>query len=227
MRFRSVVAAIALSTLALAGASSQAHAATWVQTLNFGPMGANATSPLSFLAFDTSLGTLTAINITLESTLTARVRVNNLEGTPLTWTSATGSISTTVTGPAGTSTSNALSISDNTGGTLPPNSEYIGDFFNANDSDMVSVNPANFAAYTGGGTFNINVSSSPYAVTGSGDDGLLYGGNASVLGSVRLEYVYTSVAIPEPGTLALLAPALLMGGVVVARRTHKGSKKVN
>jgi PEP-CTERM putative exosortase interaction domain len=220
MRIRSVVAAIALSTLALAGMSAQVRAATIVQAINFGPLGANASTPLSFLTFNSALGTLNSVTITLDTTLSARVLVNNLTAGSLTWTSATGSINTTATGPAGTSTATALAIVDNTGGTLGPGGSYTGGFIEDTDDDTANVAPADFAAYIGDGftSYDITVASGPFGVTGNGDDGLLYGGNANVTGTVTVTYDYTAAAVPEPGTLALLAPALLMGGVVVARR---------
>jgi hypothetical protein len=227
MRIRPFATALVAFATLLVGAAVAARpavAASVSETLVFGPIAPNATSLLAFQTFDTSLGTLDAVEITLNADLSARVRVNNVDDVPLAWKSATGMIDVSATGPAGAVAQVALRIDDTTGGIIEPGGGYVGDFLPDSASDASLVAADDFGSYWSGivpSTFDIVVAAGPYSVSLDGDDDLVFGGRASVSGSVTLTYFYTApaAAVPEPGTLALLAaPAGLLGLAAAGRR---------
>ncbi|HEY1923358.1 MAG TPA: choice-of-anchor E domain-containing protein [Tepidisphaeraceae bacterium] len=174
----------------------------------------------SFLlqGFDPSLGTLTGVTLTLDTSSTAEVDVLNISdivpspgpGTPLPFSDATVSIPVTATGPGSTTVSDTLMAGPVTGTATvfyPAVNMYPG--LPATDSNTDNVLPVDFASYIGVGMIvPVSVSASAGTYAGSGSSDVLFGGSAVAGAVTTVTYTYDSV--PEPASLGLIAMALPM-----------------
>lgn len=222
---------------ALAGIGS---AATLVQTESFAFVP-NGNQTLTFNKFDTSLGTLNSVTVTVVLNKTGgRFEVDNdsENGGTLNLThSVVGSLTASGVallrddfssiGATGTLTaSNTLSdqsVSATTGdSTTTFNATGLGDYVlfepgNASDSDTGSIGSAFISSYAGSGTFTTTVNASQTVdVTGLG--GLQQAFTvSSVSGDVTVTYNFTPTAVPEP-TSALLGG---IGFLLLLRRRRR------
>jgi len=209
--------------LAVLATASFANAAMISYNANYGPINAaTATQTIASLPlFDPGMGTLTKVTLTLDSTAS---------GGSITWDNEAGvgsditlgiGAEVEVTGPAlltavaiPLQVGNGQADADNDGA-----ADFIGtDSFgvaggSGNDSDMdMSMAPATLAAYTGIGTFDVDLSSSVETfLSTSGGFGPIDPVPGTTEGTITITYEY----IPEPTTLALLA---VCGGMTIVRR---------
>ena len=177
--------------------------------------------------FDTSLGTLTDVEITILNSLDADDVVSNVtyntgEGTPYGFTNATTAASLQVTGPDGSRGSATATAVLGSGIAGAKDSEYAELLASAEDSFFVPSE--NFDVYQGSDSTLLDFIFAPQTPTFSGDttapaNTLTFGGTAAIAGSVSVNYTYSSAApaVSEPGSLVILGVGLL-GIAAVSRR---------
>jgi hypothetical protein len=231
----------ALNTIALAaslvGVSS---GATLIQTQNYAFVP-NGSQTVTFNKFDTSLGTLTGVNVSItlnksggsfqvdnDSASAGTIDLTHqVKGSLSTSLGATALLNTgfatigTNTVLVATSTLSSVSISGTTGdATNAFNATGLGDFVSFNPtpvgaSDSGDINNFFIGLYQGAGTFTDTVTADQI-VSATGVSGLQQSFTVSnISGAVVVTYTYT--AIPEPAS-ALLGGLGLLGLVVRRRR---------
>jgi hypothetical protein len=168
--------------------------------------------------FDTSLGTLTGITITLSTSVTAEVDIFNATGSPAAFTNATATIPVTLTSPTET-VSTTTTATTPTGIAAPGFSAFPG--LTSNTSSTVTVALANFGQYegVGGGSASYSAAFSGGSYSGSSIPGVFFGGTATAGGITSITYTYSPAAIPEPASMAMVVIGL--GGVFAARRYRR------
>ncbi len=224
-----------LPTLALAATlTGVGSAATIVQTNNYSFVPTNS-APLTFNKFDTSLGTLTAITIqTNVAKSGGSLFVDNESGT-----GASGTISQSVTVSLASSSVFLFDAAFQTIGTnLSASSSYVatvgaddgdglgvqstgpdydGTSFGttATTSQTKDVNTGFFGAYSGTGTYVIDVNGSQGFNTSAIGGAAVAIDPATAFGSVVITYTYT--AIPEPSSMLLGG----IGALALLRRRRR------
>jgi hypothetical protein len=198
------------------GVSGVAHADT-VETFSHTTPTQSVPFMDTFLldGFNTSLGTLDGITITLDATGTAEVDVFNAVGSPESFTGAKATLPISLTGPAGVTTAVVLSAGPLSGiaavgfNTFPGLPDSV--------TSSVSVLPADFVSYEGLGlivSVIINAGNGTSGLgtyTGSSVPGVFFGGSSTAGAVTTVSYAYdpSTTTIPEPATMSLLGGALL------------------
>jgi hypothetical protein len=176
--------------------------------LEDGPFTDNFTLP----TFDTTLGTLTGVSLSLSGDFDADVSILNTLGSPQPYANANGSIPLVGTGPSGTTFTDTETVGPFSGiavpGTtfIPTASEAV--------NDTVTIPSGQFNLYeTPGGlpadfSFALNTST----FTGNPNPGVSFSGDAEADGVTTVTYTYTATtttSTPEPASLALLGFGLI------------------
>ncbi len=211
-----MAAAVALGT---AGA---ANAQVITQTMNAAQQGTNFTTNLVFNKFDPLNGTLNSIDFLLNGTA--------LGDATLSFTSAAGTYTFTAGAviqlkrPGGASTLVTIlpSVQDPEAlGAIPPNPSYHFASQTTSDSNSLlgDTLAADLAAFTGAG----QTVTLPFIANGASSVGGPGTATATIstsaFGSATVVYHYSPTATtPEPGSIALLASAGLVGGGLIRRR---------
>jgi hypothetical protein len=199
------------------------------------PIAAQAipfSSAFTVQKFDSNLGSLTGISLTLSSNITARIDVWSNLAAPASFSNAFATFAVTVTAqsPDTTSVSATPSASLASGVALPsmPGS-YINTFagLTASASNTTAVVPANWAYYVGlgGGAATFTASAGNGSYGGTSPFGLFFSGSGLADGifSVRYDYALPT-AVPLPGSLGMLAAALGLTGLYVRRTSSRAAK---
>ncbi|MFA4944336.1 MAG: choice-of-anchor E domain-containing protein [Lentisphaeria bacterium] len=223
-----------LVLVAIGAAANSLRAGTVSYEQAFGPGTPNFTQPLTFNKFDSSLGTLDSVHVSLSLTISGGdLTVDNDGAEPATVTvklGATGSASTT-----SASDGKKPLLLDGNGNNLLTNLQVINtDTFNlgADDGDGPDVQTTgdDWATLTGA-TKTLTTSGyvgNDYEVKYAGDQGatfavdvdinqiLDFGGTGGVAGTFNplsangvMTVVYTYTPVPEPASISLLALASL------------------
>ena len=182
------------------------------QTLPFaGGEGAFA-NVLHFTKFDTSLGTLTGVTISMTATGYGTLTVQNTSGNSVSFYNAHADVPVLVEGPDGLTISTTLQSGNfGTPGSrvdAPPNVTTSYNGSSGTLSALGSVLSGNLSLYSGlgGGLFDVTASpgdaSSSGTETGGGHGYLLFGASETVSGTVKVEFTYT--AVPDGGLTAML-----------------------
>jgi len=179
------------------------------------------TDTFTLSKFDTTLGTLTGVTVTLSTTVTPEVDVFNSTTSAQNFTNGTASIPVTVTGPSSTSATTTTSFLVPTGVANPGNNPFPGAPVTL--SNTTTVAPANFGSFqgVGPGTASFTAAFANGTYSGTSVPGVFFGGSAAAGGTTTITYTFTPVVVgaPEPSSIALVASGL--GGFLVVRRVRR------
>lgn len=222
-----------LTTLAIAtviGGSTGTQAASVTYTSSTFTGVTPYTENLAVTKFDTTLGTLTGISITVSSQASADIGVINNTSNDLQFTDAFASSKVTVSTTVGTTTSVEVAAStDSVSGTATANSttNVIGPLGPVVTSAAAIIAAADFGNYqgVGVGTVDLKVDAGVGNYGGSGPTGLFFGGSTTVASYVTITYEYTPAAVPEPTSSAMFGIGIVLAvGLGWGRRRREMRK---
>jgi hypothetical protein len=220
MRKQKLQLAILMSAM---GMAAQAQAAMETQSVVVGPTAVGNNLTFDIAQFNTSLGTLNSVDLTLTPTFDFGYSVINAGSTPLTVTFASVSdpqaaLSSAI-GLNGTWSSSQTLERQNFVVNPGVNSGSLPFIFTSSPSSVTSVivGPTGF---TGSGTYDLVLDNPSLPATSGGSPGLplFYGFYGNVGGSLEVTYNYT--AVPEPVSTAEYAGLSALGlfGLATLRR---------
>jgi hypothetical protein len=177
--------------------------------------------------FDSNLGTLQAVNLTLTSTINGSVSIFNLTGASQSFTNALASLTIGVTGPDGTAAS-VTPVVTVPFGTVNPGETDFGPLSNVASSSVTASTLSSYEAVGGGSLSFAVVSSSGGYYQGTSVPGVFFGGAVSSSGDVDVAYTFTPVRVPDSlctgGTLAV---ALGLLGLIRRRLVYSTPGALN
>jgi hypothetical protein len=209
-----LLTALAIATVIGGASGTQAASVTYTSSTFTGVTP--YTQNLSVTKFDTSLGTLTGISITVSSQASADIGVVNNTGTDLAFSNASASSQVTVSTTVGTATSVDVTASTaNVSGTATANTTttVAGPLGSLVTSGAAIIAAADFGNYegSGSGTVDLKVDAGVGNYSGSGVSGLFFGGSTTVASFVTVTYDYTPVAaVPEPTSSAMFGIGIVL-----------------
>ncbi len=208
-----------------------------MQTVDYGaacaPLATGDSAELTFQKFDSSLGTLTDIVITLTSKDGASAQVANLDPSHAqTFQNAQTKTTTTVTiAGLGVQTVGALPKTRPWSGTVPGAASLTGPSVSAMFSSVIHVADGGFGAYEadGGGSFSeeLTASSTSWSTGRASSSRLFFGYTADTCGSVEIDYCYEPAVfspIPEAGSLIAGLGVLGLAGISMVRARAKNAR---
>jgi hypothetical protein len=200
--------------LALPALAQPASAGLVTQTDNYSSPLASFSAPLTFTKFNTQLGTLTGISITLNLTGTVTSQVHSTSSQAQTFTGASSTSTVTATGPDLTVISASLLTTPATG-TIGANSTMTIGTDGGTVGSSSTLASYNFSPYEsiGAGNFVINAVGHMTNGGSTNSSNVSIFGNSTVGGSLTLSYTYTP-AVPAPASLGMVILGLgcLAGG---------------
>jgi hypothetical protein len=215
-----------LTTTALIVTASSAATA---DSVSFSHTTAQQSAPFvdtfSLPNFDTTLGTLDSITITLAFATTVEVDILNATGSPQAFTNAVASTPLTLSAIDGQSLTTE-SFAGFIDGVAPP-----GESANPGltDSGSLTIGPpvsdfTDFEISPSASVNSLTVSAGPSIFNGTAPVGVYFSGSVIAGGVSTITYDYTEPgsSTPEPATMALMSGALLSLGLI-CRRPTKGS----
>jgi hypothetical protein len=224
---QTLISKLAVSSLAVAGVFAgvgAASAATFTQEFSF--TIPSQTTPFSqaftLPGFNTSLGTLTGINLMDTVTTIANVNIVNTSSVNQPFTNATASVPLTLTGPglgSGLVTTATATIPSGIVTPFPPANNFPG--ITNTTTGSADIPQSEWAAYTSGSPVSFTASGSLGTYAGVGSSSLFFGGSAEAGSVVKITYTYDvpdPTATPEPG--ALLGLGLIGGLGLLAKRKN-------
>jgi hypothetical protein len=182
---------------------------------------------LTFNTFNTALGTLNDVIITVSTTSNAEIEIFDLAGTTQSYTQASASVPTVVSGGGLTVTS--TNTASTGGGIAEPNNpgpnptNIAGLLTSTSQTSGVVTTPSVLALFSTGGAGTISLGaglgSAAYSANAVYPGQLFFGGTADVDTQVTVQYDYTIVSsTPEPTTMLLFGSALVGLGVMRKRK---------
>jgi len=207
--------ALAIATLIGGSSGTQAASVTYTSSTFTGVTP--YTQSLSVTKFDTSLGTLTGISITVSAQAEASIGVINTTQSDLAFTDASSTsdvtVSTTVGSTASTNVSAStgliagIALANSTTNVSGPQGALV-------TSGAATIAPADFGNYegVGVGTVDLQVDAGTGHYSGTGVSGLFFGGSTTVASYVTITYEYTpaAAAVPEPTSSAMFGIGIVL-----------------
>lgn len=233
MTMKKRLATLALAACGLFALATPSHAAqtSW-EYQSVGMLTTNWNQTLTLNKFDTSLGTLTGVEFSLEGSILGDIKVESLDAAAstitatlqaiLTLKSPTNAVLTTLT--PSVSESVALSAFDGVidfGGT----SGHIFAGLSDASGPVYANDNANLSSYNGPGTFTVALNAAGMS-TASGGGNLVTQFATQAAGKVGVRYTYDAAtpAVPEPTSLALLGVGSAFGLAYRRRRNLNASR---
>ena len=222
---------VALTMLAF-GMAPRAKADFVTFTTDYATSSAPRTVPFTLSVnlptFDTGLGTLTGVQLTLTTNASVQEFVINL-GTAATYSNAIGSSTVTVTDPNNAVTT---AVAQTTGytGTLGPgvlsgasstNPMFVATPTLIAASSTVAIPTVDFSTYEGAGVGSVTfqVAATNGGSGSSTGSSTAFGASSSSYGTLAVTYTYSPVPVPEPSSVALLG--LGVGAIVTVGRARR------
>jgi hypothetical protein len=176
---------------------------------------------VSFNKFDSNIGTLTSVTLTLNANMTAEVDVINQNAVNEHFTNATASVPISVTGPDSSVITATPAVTPFGGTAVPGTNAYTN--LQATASATESIVNSNFGYYSAasGGTANLTALVNNGTFTGTGPRNVYFGGLGTVSETITLTYNYAHNpgSVPEPNSAVLCAAGVLASlGSVIRRR---------
>ena len=169
---------------------------------SYGPSGTPINTTIYLQGFNTSLGTLDSVTLTLATADTTSISIVNTTGSPQSYTSATATIGITATVPSSglsvTSTTTSSGVSGSIGSAVGP---YYLAPATTDGFASTGAQTSNLGDYETTGIYPVDISATSGIYAGSAVQGVIFGGNATSSGTLEVTYDYTPVATPEPSSL--------------------------
>jgi hypothetical protein len=226
-KFALVTALGAMVSVMTVAGSGVASAATISFTQSYAPQTPAFTDLLTLNLFNSNLGALTGVELTLGTMLSGTVQILNITGSSQTFTNAGMEITVpiTATGPGSVTASVSSLMGDDPSGTIGASlGPYDFTVSSAIAMGSAAVPFADFASYEhpgGGNTLDALVVTAPDNIKffGTSVPGTFFGGIPFDSGTVTVTYTYTTSQTPLPGALSLFAGGLgLLGFTGLAKR---------
>ncbi len=205
------IGASALAVLAVSLASGgRASTLTTTETGSVPPTQANWSSTLSFPQFDTDLGTLMAVTLSVNESVSSTLTAGNLSNTVLPSEASSGSASTVAQfslQDSGGSLSGLPQISLTSPYSLSPGGSQSWSLSAADSGNITYTNPFILNEFSGSG--NISLSAAGTAFTNQINSGGASYATQSTDSGLIAEVTYTySAVVPEPSACALLGAGI-------------------
>jgi len=214
MTIKSLVGAAAAAAMGLAS-TPHAHAAVLTQTEAFGSVVAMPDDHFFLEPFDTSLGTLTGVTITLTLTGTISLEPENLR-TSFTYNHASAEANATLFGPDFIEMEAFLTTPTVTG-TFAPGDPPVLASASGPVTNTLDVPSSDFSSFETLASVTIVVDGSAFWAAQT-DPLATLSAVGDVPGSLTLVYTYAPAPVPEPSTALLVTAGLGALGFLSLRR---------
>ena len=214
MTIKSLVGAAAAAAMGLAS-TPHAHAAVLTQTEAFGSVVAMPDDHFFLEPFDTSLGTLTGVTITLTLTGTISLEPENLR-TSFTYNHASAEANATLFGPDFIEMEAFLTTPTVTG-TFAPGDPPVLASASGPVTNTLDVPSSDFSSFETLASVTIVVDGSAFWAAQT-DPLATLSAVGDVPGSLTLVYTYAPAPVPEPSTALLVTAGLGALGLLSLRR---------
>lgn len=220
-----------IAALALADPAS---AATINQSFNFSQFevpASGATNNFNIQLFDSSLGVLTGVKVSLTADMTTKISILNLSGQAYSFFNASASIPFTISGPAGTSVNATPKVNPSSGTLATVTTPQLFGGTTITESNTATFTD-NLGAWIGSGStaaaFAVLLQPGSYSglvsrhclPEGCGaPPAVSFGGAAFASGNVSIEYNYSPT--PLPAALPMMVSGLVAIGMVLRRKRQR------
>lgn len=219
--FKTATGCAALLLFSIPGAFAQIVTETFTYTTPTQDMPIS--DPFTLPDFNTNLGTLEGINLTLSATATGDIIVFNNSNKSASLSNASVTLPTSLTGPGSTLINATLSASLPSGTAMPGFNCYAG--MTDTVTELATVSSSDFTLWENqsDGKINLTYSTGNGSYSGTGPlNTLFFGGSATGGETTTLTYTYlknTYQAAPEPSNVALFGIAIGAFALLLARHS--------